>query len=252
MPHVLKSFIAALALGCAVIAPATAQTSPEEKREIERIVRDYLLTNPDIVEKALMTLQANRDAEAKMRASLAIEQMSDKLLNSRHQAVLGNPEGRITLVEFFDYNCAYCRRALNDMTALMEANPDLKMVMKEFPILNEGSVEAARVSVAIKDLAPQSYLQFHEELLTRPGTADGEKALSIAEELGLDVEALKAAANSKDVTDNFIEVQGLAQALGISGTPSYVIGGEVVPGAAGFDALQAKVAAVRTCGSATC
>ena len=124
--------------------------------------------------------------------------------------------------------------------------------MKEFPILSEGSVEAARVSVAVKDQAPERYLDFHQQLLTRPGEATGGKALEIARDLGLDAEALKAAANSPDVTRNLQEVQELAQALGISGTPSYVIGNELVPGAAGFDVLQAKVGAMRECGKTAC
>jgi protein-disulfide isomerase len=166
--------------------------------------------------------------------------------------VLGNPQGPITLVEFFDYNCGYCKRALSDMTALIDANPDLRVVIKEFPILSEASVEAARISVAVKDTAPESYLKFHGELLSRPGQASVDKALEIAEDLGLDAEALRAAANAEGVTRNLQEVQELAQALGISGTPSYVIGRELVPGAAGYDALQEKVTAMRECGATSC
>ena len=122
----------------------------------------------------------------------------------------------------------------------------------EFPILSQGSVEAARISVAVKDSAPDRYLEFHEALFSRPGEANGAKALEVAGDLGLDTEALKAAANSERVTGNLQEVQELAGKLGISGTPSYVIGRELVPGAAGFDALQQKVAAMRECGRATC
>jgi protein-disulfide isomerase len=248
----LKSAAASLALVLAFATPLAAQPSPDQRQEVESIVRDYLVAHPEVVEEALRALQTKRAAEAKAKQTETIAKLTDKLEKSAHQAIVGNPDGKITLVEFFDYNCGYCKRALPDMTALISANPDLRIVLKELPILSPGSVEAARVSVAVKDLSPESYLHFHQELLGRPGAADGKKALDVAGELGLDVEKLTAAGNEKMVTDNFIEVQELAEALGINGTPSYVIGGEVVPGAAGFDALQEKVAAVRKCGSATC
>jgi protein-disulfide isomerase len=166
--------------------------------------------------------------------------------------VLGNPQGPITIVEFFDYNCGYCKRAVSDMTALIQANPDVRVVLKEFPILSEGSVEAARMSAAIKDIAPESYMKFHEALFSRPGQVDGAKAMEIVRELGLDPDRLSAAANGEAVTRNLQEVQQLASALGISGTPSYVIGTELIPGAAGFDTLQEKVAAMRECGATKC
>jgi protein-disulfide isomerase len=234
------------------VLSAAAEPTAGQKADIEAVVRDYILAHPEIIGEALTTLQARHEQEQKASQAAAIKEMQEKLTDSPHQAILGNPKGAITLVEFFDYNCGYCRRAHPDMVALIKANPDLRLVMKEFPILSEGSVEAARVSVAVKDLAPASYERFHEELFQQPGAANGAKALAIAEQLGLDVAALKKAGNKPDVTENFVEAQQLAQALGISGTPSYVIGGEVIPGAAGFDALQKKVDAVRTCGTATC
>jgi protein-disulfide isomerase len=238
--------------GVMFAAPVRAETSPEQRQEIEAIVRDYLLANPEVLEEAINVLRARREQEAIAAQSKAIEENRELIFNSANQTVLGNPQGPITLVEFFDYNCGYCRRAVSDMTALIDANPDLRVVMKELPILSEGSVEAARISVAIKNLAPESYLQFHQELFARPGQATEEKALAIAGEIGLDVEALKAAAAGDDVTANLQEVQQLAQLLGISGTPSYVIGAELVPGALGYDLLQEKVTAMRGCGATSC
>jgi protein-disulfide isomerase len=249
MHRVLPLAFAAMCLGS---MPAGAETSPEERHEIERIVRDYLLANPEIIEQAVTALRAKREAEQTAAQARALEENRELIFDSDHQMVLGNPEGAITLVEFFDYNCGYCRRAVSDMTALIEANPDLRVVMKEFPILSENSVAAARLSVAVKDLAPQHYLTFHQELFTRPGEASAEKALEIARELGIDTAALQAAAASPEVTENLEEVQMLANRLGISGTPSYVLGSELVPGAAGYDALQEKVTAMRECGKTAC
>ena len=242
MPLTLaRLLISALLLAWAVTSPARAEMNADDKREIERIVRDYILQNPEVVEKALIALETQRrEAKAAEQAG-KITEMKDTILNSDHQAVLGNPDGRVTLVEFFDYNCGYCKRALNDMLALMESNPDLRVVMKEFPILSEGSVEAARISIAVKDINPDLYLDYHRELLSRGGQANLQKAISVAKELGLDTEALQTAAEDGSVTENIQEVRQIAQALGISGTPSYVVGGEMVPGAIGFDRLQTMI-----------
>lgn len=235
---------------CSLATPALSQTADPET--IETIVRDYLLANPEIIEEALSNLQEKRAGEALAAQTKAIEDNRELIFNSPNQMVLGNPDGPISLVEFFDYNCGYCKRAVSDMTALIDSNPDLRVVMKEFPILSPGSIEAARISVAVKDIAPERYLEFHQAIFSRPGEAAGAKAFEIAGELGLDTEALKTAANSDNVTRNLQEVQDLAGILGISGTPSYVIGSELIPGAAGFDALQAKVASMRECGQTIC
>jgi len=251
MSAFLRIAAAALAL-MLVAAPSRAAMDDAQKLEIEGIIRDYLLANPEVLEEAFKVLQDRKEkAEAEVQAK-AIEESGERIYNSQHQAVLGNPEGAITLVEFFDYNCGYCKRAVPDMLALIDSNPDLRIVLKEFPILSPGSVESARMAVAVKDLAPEKYLEFHQELFSRPGPADSAKALEIAGELGIDVDALKAAADGAGVTDNIAEVHELAQLLGITGTPSYVIGKEIVPGAMGYDALQEKVAAMRECGVTVC
>ncbi len=252
MSKLLRIMTLAFSVACLSSTPLRAETAPEERQEIERIVREYLLANPEVIEEAVNALRTRRQAEEVAAQSKALDENRELIFDSPHQMVLGNPDGAITLVEFFDYNCGYCRRAFSDMTALIEANPDLRVVMKEFPILSEGSVAAARLSVAVKDQAPDRYLEFHQELFTRPGEATAEKALEIARDLGLDSEALQAAAAEGAVTENLQEVQMLANKLGISGTPSYVVGAELVPGAAGYDALQEKVAAMRECGKTVC
>lgn len=252
MAKLLRIVSAVLAASCFAASPASAEMGAQEKQEIEQIVRDYLLANPQVIEEAITLLRQNREAEAATAQTRIIKDSGGLIFRSEHQMVLGNPDGAIKLVEFFDYNCAYCKRAHSDMTALIAANPDLAIIMKEFPILSEGSVEAARLSVAVKDAAPESYMKFHEELLTRPGEANSAKALEIARELSLDTAALTSAANAPEVTANLQEVQQIANLLGISGTPSYVIGTELVPGAAGYDVLQEKVTAMRECGAATC
>ncbi len=233
-------------------SPGRAEITEAQKAEIGQIVHDYLIAHPEVLDEAQQALQVRHDKELAERQSKAITDEAATIFDSKHQMVLGNPKGPITLVEFFDYNCAYCRRAVSDMTALLSANPDLRIVMKEFPILAPGSVEAARISVAVKDTAPDKYLAFHTELFSRPGQANQAKALEVATDVGLDADKLKAAANGGDVTASLQEVHQLATDLGISGTPSYVIGKEIVPGAIGYDGLQQMVSAIRQCGQTVC
>jgi len=129
--------------------------------------------------------------------------------------------------------------------ALMEDNPDLRIVLKEFPILSEGSLEAAKIAVAVNAAAPEKYLAFHREMFDRAGQANKAKALAIATDLGLDARAIEAAAEKPEVIEGLSEVQTLAKALKMSGTPSYIVGEEAVFGAVGFDELQAKLAEQR-------
>jgi protein-disulfide isomerase len=256
MRMVLAAGAAGLALLALVVAlPAgvpTAQTGEPggvpDRAAIEEIVRDYIVNNPEIIEEALVALEERRMAEMREQQTAVVAELKDLIFDSEHQVVLGNPDGEVSLVEFFDYNCPYCRRALIDMLALMEANPDLRMVLKEWPILSEESVEAHRISVAVSALAPEAYLDFHRELLRRAGEASEATALEVAAELGLDTEELRRAAQRPEVDENLFEVQELAMALGISGTPTYVVGAELVVGAVGFDRLQAKVEEARRCG----
>jgi protein-disulfide isomerase len=247
----LLSMAAAVAVAL-VSSPSRAEMDAAQKEEIGQIIHDYILAHPEILDEAAQALQEKRDQQLADAQQKVIAAKAGTIFNSENQMVLGNPDGPITLVEFFDYNCTYCRRAVSDMSALLEANPDLRVVMKEFPILSEGSVEAARISVAVKELAPDKYLDFHRELFSRPGQASATKALEIATDLGLDTDALRTAAKAKDVTAGLQEVHQLATDLGISGTPSYVIGKEIVPGAIGYDGLQAKVSAIRQCGATLC
>ncbi|SHO61381.1 Protein-disulfide isomerase [Pseudoxanthobacter soli DSM 19599] len=220
----------------------------KQRADIEKIVRDYLIANPDILVEVSSALQKRQEVAAEEAQKDVIKAQSDTLLNSKNQVVLGNPQGDVTLVEFFDYNCGYCRRAVEDTFALIDQDPKLRVVLKEFPILTEGSVEAARVAIAVKDVAPDRYAEFHRAMFAMKGQADGKRALQVAEKLGIDGSKLEAAMKGPDVEDTLQETHNLAQLLQISGTPSYVIGDAVLPGAVGVAALKERIDTVRKCG----
>ena len=182
-----------------------------------------------------------------------MDSLSGTLTTSAYQATLGNPKGTATLVEFFDYNCHFCKGALPDISRLMKEDPNLKLVLKDFPVLGPGSVEAARVSAAARlQLPGDRYWAFHTKLLGQHGPVGKAEALEVAKELGLDMDKLNKDLESPAVNEGLHEVMAMAETLQINGTPSFVVGGEVVVGAVGFDELKGKIDDVHKCGHATC
>jgi protein-disulfide isomerase len=227
--------------------PASAQQtlSDDQKHAIEGIIKDYLMAHPEVLQDAMAALdKKQQDAEAE-KARTSIKDNNATLFNSVHQVVLGNPQGTTTVVEFFDYNCGYCKKALPDMLTLLKTNSNIKFVLKEFPVLGEGSVEAAHVAVAarMQDPTGKKYIEFHQKLLGGRGPADKAHALAVAKDVGFDMPRLEKDMDSAEVKTTIDEDMKLADALGVNGTPSYVIGGELVVGAVGLDALKEKMAA---------
>jgi protein-disulfide isomerase len=237
----------ALALG-AIAAPAHAQSfSAPQRTEIEKIIRDYLLAHPEVLQDVMAELEKKQQAAETAKARTAIKNHSDVLFNSPRQVTLGNPQGDVTFVEFFDYNCGYCKRALSDMLELMNKDPKLKVVLKEFPVLGPPSREVAQVGVAVRmqDKTGKKYLEFHQKLMTGRGQVDKAKAIAAAKEIGLDVARIERDMKSDEVEKTLEESMKLAEALGLNGTPSYVIGNDVVIGAVGLAALSQKIQAAR-------
>jgi protein-disulfide isomerase len=187
--------------------------------------------------------QASAGGRSREKHRAAVAETKATLFSSPHQVVLGNPQGNVTMVEFFDYNCGFCKRALSDMLDLLKTDPNLKFVLKEFPVLGEGSVEAAHVAVAarMQDVTGKKYIEFHQKLLGGRGPADKARALAVAKEVGFDMARIEKDMNSDEVKKTIDEDMKLADALGVSGTPSYVVGDEVVVGAVGIDALREKI-----------
>jgi protein-disulfide isomerase len=229
-------------------APASSMDAPDafspaQSREIEKIVKNYLVQHPEVLQEAMETLdRRQKEAEAD-KARTVIKENNATIFDSTHQVVLGNPQGKVTMVEFFDYNCAFCKRAMADMLDLLKTNSDLKFVLKEFPVLGPGSVEAAHVAVAarMQDPSGKKYMEFHQKLLGSRGPADKMRALAIAKDVGFDVSRIEKDMNSDEVKATIEESMKLADALGVSGTPTYVVGDEVVVGAVGLDELRAKI-----------
>lgn len=229
-------------------APGRAETfSADQRTEIEHIIKDYLVAHPEVLQDAMNELEKHQAVADAEKHRTIIKEQSDKLFSSPRQVTIGNPQGDVTLVEFFDYNCGYCRRALSDMLSLMKDDPNLRVVLKEFPVLGPGSVEAAQVAVAVRmqDKTGKKYLEFHQKLLGGRGQADKNRALAVAKDVGLDMSRIEKDMASDEVRATIDENLKMADLLGLNGTPSYIVGDEVVVGAVGLDALKGKVGAAR-------
>ena len=241
-------FAAAIMLALPAATPTRAQTfSADQKQEIEGIVKNYLLQHPEVMQDVMAELEKHQKAAEAEKNRAAVAENNATIFSSPHQVVLGNPQGNVTMVEFFDYNCGYCKHALSDMLTLLKTDPNLKFVLKEFPVLGEGSVEAAHVAVAarMQDVTGKKYIEFHQKLLGSRGPADKARALAAAKEAGFDMARIEKDMASDEVKKTIDENLKLAELIGVNGTPSYVVGDEVVVGAVGLDTLKEKIAAER-------
>jgi protein-disulfide isomerase len=250
-----RAVAATFAFALALPTTAPAQSfSPQQKGDIEQIVREYLLNNPQLLQEVMAELEKRQALAEAERHRAAVKEHAAIIFNSPRQVTVGNPKGDVAFVELFDYNCGYCKRALTDMLDLMKVDSKLKVVLKEFPVLGEGSTHAAQVAVAVRmqdRTGGKKYLEFHRKLLESRGAVDKARAVAVAKEVGLDMARLERDMASDEVKDTLAESFKIAEALGLNGTPSYIIGSDVVIGAVGLPMLKEKVNMAR-CGKAAC
>lgn len=219
--------------------------------EIGEMAKQFVLRHPEVLREILVELNRQKAAQqpdplAAQRAA-RIAAQSQAIFHSPHQAAVGARDGDVILVEFFDYNCGYCKRALGDTVALLAADPHLTLVLKDLPILGPRSVDAAQVAIAarMQDAQGDRYFAFHRQLLGASGPVTQDAALAAARDNGFDMERLQADMASAEVAAALKEDFELAQALQIRGTPAFIAGDRVLVGAIGLDALKAQVARLR-------
>ncbi len=239
--------LTALAL---IAGPAQAldlsDMSPTEREAFGAQVREYILENPDLILEAFQILEQRREvAEAQADIQL-VEANQDELFNDGYSWVGGNPDGDITLVEFMDYRCGYCRRAVPEVAKLLKSDGNIRLVIKEFPILGEASVVSSRFAVAAKHVAgDDAYKQVHDALLEFGGEPTEVTLRRLSDSLGLDTDAVFAAMDSDSVTREIAQTRALAQKLNISGTPTFVMGTELLRGYLPADQLELIAEGIR-------
>lgn len=216
---------------------AVAQDLTDER--IKELALEAIRENPSIILEAMQILeQQQAGAQASAQAQV-LQNQRDLLEKDPNAPVLGNPEGDVTVIEFFDYNCPYCKRAMPEVQALLDADPDVRLVYREWPILGEGSVFAAKAALAARKQG--KYEEFHWALMGLKGRVEESSVISVAKDVGLDVAQLRADMDAPEVLEHIATTTQLAQALGFNGTPSFVIGDDLLPGLVEQEQLQTVV-----------
>lgn len=239
LPLYLAAFVGALCVGGVLFIaesmaadsskPAPAPAASKDKAEIEQIVRDYILREPEILLEALTILEEKQAASANLEQQRLIAENAGALQRDPNSFVAGNPDGDVTIVEFFDYQCGYCKRSVERVMNVLEEDGNVRLVLKEFPILGETSVFASRAAIAA---IPQGkYMDLHVALLTSKGELTEDRVLRMAEDVGIDVARLKQDMKDARVSETIEANYDMARLIGVEGTPAFIIGTAFAPGA---------------------
>ncbi|OHC75339.1 MAG: hypothetical protein A3G18_03930 [Rhodospirillales bacterium RIFCSPLOWO2_12_FULL_58_28] len=241
--------IALVALFLAVMAhPASADDgalTPGQKQAVKDVVREYLRDNPEVLVDAIRALQTKQEAKDSERAKANLSSIRGELENDPSSPVAGNPKGDITIVEFFDYRCGFCKKALPTVLELLKADGNIRYVLREYPILGEESRIAAQAALAAWGIDKEKYMSFHAALMSSKGSLGESRIFTIAAESGVDVAKLRVAMKDASIEKMLKRNYELAETLGISGTPAFIIGNNVSPGFMSLEAMQKAVAEAR-------
>lgn len=237
--------LSGLAIGALAVSNAKAEDgkfSAEQKEEIGAIIKDYLMTNPEIITEAMAELRMQQEKLAEMKAKETISKYKDDFKSGKFPYA-GNKDGDVVVVEFYDYNCGYCKKALPDVQALLEQDDNVMVVFMDMPILGPTSLTASKWAVAAHK--QDKYFEFHTALMQHRGNKDEASLTKIATDLGLDVDKLKKDAESQDVQDHIGESMKIASEVGVQGTPAFLVGEKFFRGYIGEEALIQSVKDVR-------
>jgi protein-disulfide isomerase len=239
----LLAFTAIVSLSSVTVAQDKSSFSPAQRDELKVLVRDYLVKNPEVIAEAIEALQAKMEQEKATQQEATIVMNKDKLLSPKEQTILGNHQGDITIVEFFDYNCGYCKSMFTDLIQVVKSDGKIKLVLKELPILGPNSVTATKAALAARN--QRKYPEFHQALISYKGRIDDAAITAVAKGVGLNVDKLLEDMKDPEFDKIIDENRQLAEELNITGTPALIVGKTFVPGAIGKDKLQNLVAEAR-------
>jgi protein-disulfide isomerase len=248
-PPMKPLLVAAISVFMLGTAPAIAAGfSAEDKAAIDAQIRAYILDNPEVIVEAMQVLEERQAQDAKAADKAKLSRLADEILNDGYSFVGGNPNGDVTLVEFIDYRCGFCKRAHDGVKALVEADPNLRYVVKEFPILGPESTFAARIAMASMKQGDTIYLAVNDALMSHQGEMDQNEVMRLATEAGANLEQLQKDADNPEIADHIRRTYALARQLEINGTPGFIIGDEIVRGFVPYDALREMVEDTRANG----
>jgi len=250
MNLVRSAFVAAVWLACGLAAlPAAAQQAPSpvpDREAVEKIVRDYLVRHPEVVVEALEAYKRQAQERERLAAEKAVRERADEIFRDPASPVGGNPNGDVVVVEFFDYRCGVCKSVHPLVAELIRTDPGIKRIYKEWPILGPESIVAARAALASRTQG--KYLQFHDALMAAKGALDEAAVMALARKVGIDTERLRRDMKAPEIEAAIRKNFALADALHLSGTPSFLIGNTLLRGARDLDTMRALVARARKSG----
>ncbi|WP_312531925.1 DsbA family protein [Paracoccus sp. (in: a-proteobacteria)] len=231
----MKAIFAAVALSAATALPSyafdPAQMTDDEKAAFGAAVRDYLMENPEVMVEAINGMEARRIAQEVENDQVLVANNKDKIFADGHSWIGGNPDGDITMVEFVDYKCGYCKKVNPEVEALIKSDGNIRFILKEFPILGQESDLAARFAVSVQQISgPEAYKKAHDALMAYRGPVNLESLGKMAGELGLEAQPIINRMNTEDVSNVLRENRQLAESMSIMGTPTFIIGPEMLRG----------------------
>jgi protein-disulfide isomerase len=220
---------------------AHAADAPLTRQDVQGIVKQYILDHPEVMVQSLQTWQEKQRQQQLAQMGQNIVKFQKDLRHDAYAPVAGNPKGDITIVEFFDYHCGYCKHMLPILTTLLQEDKNIRLVFKEFPILSEDSATAAKASLAFYRLKPSKYFDYYTDLMHYTGAFEISFLTGTAQKYGVSADALKKEMAKPEIEKEIELNHQIANDLGIRGTPAIVIGGQLVPGAIELDELKAKI-----------
>ncbi|MBM3617962.1 MAG: DsbA family protein [Alphaproteobacteria bacterium] len=243
----IRSTLAALALSTTLVMPAVAADTAKTytRAELEQIIVETILKHPEALIQSVDNMQKSQASKQAETAKQNIEAYKTSLFNDPESPVAGNKKGDVTVVEFFDYNCGYCKRSFDEILKLSQTDKNVRFVFKEYPVLAPSSETAARASLAFHALNPDRYLDYHASLFRLGGRFDEETLANTAENFGVKADKLKEKMKDPKITKHLQDNAELASKLGARGVPLFVIGSDIAPGALSYEDLQSRVGAAR-------
>lgn len=244
----LLAGVAALALTVSGFAGAAQaqQSKPMSKEDVQNIIHDYIMDNPQVIMESFERFQRKQVEERMNKAKENISKYQKELTENPKSPEIGNPKGDVTVVYFFDYNCGYCKRAFPTVAKLVEEDKKVRVVLKELPILGPTSELAAKYALAVNMIDKSKYFAYHSELMKFTGEKSEASLTEMAKKVGIKEDKLKETVAKPEISEYLNSVRELSQSIGIGGTPAFVVGNELIPGAIELDGLKAKVQAARS------
>lgn len=242
----LALWVVSLLLALSAAAPLQAQDiGNAERRQIEAVIKEYLVANPEVIVDALRAYESKRQAQADQEAQAAIGTHRAALERDPTSPSVGNPKGDVTIVEFFDYRCGYCKKVLPTVQEVLKGDPKIRTVFKELPILGPDSQRAALAGQAVWNIDPDKYMAFHVALMQTRGAIDDAQIMQVAKQVGVDPAKLKTAMADPAVKAKIESNLDLAQKLNINGTPAFIVGDKLMPGAVDQTTFAQAIAEAR-------